>query len=132
MHLQIENQNEREMNLIFSFVSDYTWKRVYLYLVHNALRIHPTSTLWSEVCDQELSIGGMMKMRQSLFKQVSAREILFDGFSDPLLTVGSMFAKPGGNIGFKKHMNVWEDKRDFSLFTYVLFSIFQKIYLYGY
>ena len=47
-----------------------------------------------------------MRMRPSLFKQVSAREILFDGFSDPLLTVGSMFAKPGGNIGFTKHTYV--------------------------
>ena len=46
---------------------------------------------------QELSIGGMMKMRPSLFKNVSAREILFDGFSDPLLTVGSLFARPGSN-----------------------------------
>lgn len=45
---------------------------------------------------KELSIGGMMKMRPSLFKNVSAREILFDGFSDPLLTVGSLFATPGG------------------------------------
>ena len=34
-------------------------------------------------------------MRPSLFKNVSAREILFDGFSDPLLTVGSLFATPG-------------------------------------
>ena len=46
---------------------------------------------------QELSIGGMMKMRPSLFKNVSAREILFDGFTDPLLTVGSLFARPGSN-----------------------------------
>ena len=38
-----------------------------------------------------------MKMRPSLFKNVSAREILFDGFSDPLLTVGSLFATPGKN-----------------------------------
>ena len=38
-----------------------------------------------------------MKMRPSLFKNVSAREILFDGFSDPLLTVGSLFARPGSN-----------------------------------
>lgn len=45
---------------------------------------------------QELSIGGMMKMRPSLFRNVSAGEILFDGFSDPLLTVGSLFAAPGG------------------------------------
>lgn len=36
-----------------------------------------------------------MKMRPSLFRNVSAGEILFDGFSDPLLTVGSLFAAPG-------------------------------------
>ena len=47
------------------------------------------------LCPQELSIGGMMKMRPSLFRNVSAGEILFDGFSDPLLTVGSLFAAPG-------------------------------------
>ena len=37
-----------------------------------------------------------MKTRVSLFKNVTARELLFDGYSDPLLTMGSLFAKPGG------------------------------------
>ena len=37
-----------------------------------------------------------MKTRVSLFKKVTARELLFDGYSDPLLTMGSLFAKPGG------------------------------------
>ena len=55
---------------------------------------------------QELSIGGMMKMRASLFKSVSAGEILFDGFSDPLLTVGSLFAKPGQSIDYRKYFNL--------------------------
>ena len=48
-----------------------------------------------EFCPQELSIGGMLKMRPSLFREVSAREILFDGYSDVLLTMGSLFSKPG-------------------------------------
>ena len=55
-----------------------------------------------KLCPQELSIGGMMKMRPSLFRNVSAGEILFDGFSDPLLTVGSLFAAPGRILRLSK------------------------------
>jgi len=44
---------------------------------------------------QEFAIGGMLRSRTSLFINVTAREILFDGYTDFLLTTGSFFAKAG-------------------------------------
>ena len=56
-----------------------------------------------------------MKMKQSIFKTVSAGELLFDGYSDPLLTMGSYFAKSNGipmdKFGwfYKRNGTTWSD-----------------------
>jgi len=45
---------------------------------------------------QEYAIGGMLKTKSSLFINVTARELLFEGYTDALLTMGSFFAQDTG------------------------------------
>ena len=40
---------------------------------------------------QEFMMRSTLSWRPSLFTQKTARELLFDGFSDPLLTAGAFF-----------------------------------------
>ena len=40
---------------------------------------------------QEFMMRSTLNWRPSLFTQKTARELLFDGFSDPLLTAGAFF-----------------------------------------
>ena len=53
-------------------------------------------------------------MKNSLFMKVSARDILFDGYSDALLTAGSFFAKsscPMDKFGwfYQRNGTTWSD-----------------------
>lgn len=63
----------------------------------------------------EWSMSGMFKFRLSLFTNRTARDLLFDGYSDPLMTAGSFFAKEGGvpkdKFGwfYKRNGTTWSD-----------------------
>jgi len=62
-----------------------------------------------------LTMSGIMKTRSSLFTKKTAKELLFDGYSDPLLTMGSFFAKDNGipmdKFGwfYKRNGTTWSD-----------------------
>merc|ERR1712241_75883 len=66
---------------------------------------------------QEFGMKGMMTARGSLFTTKTARSLLFDGYSDPLLTFGSMFAADNGipmdRFGwfYKRNGTSWSDGR---------------------
>ena len=68
---------------------------------------------------QEFTMKGMMAARGSLFTTKTARSLLFDGYTDTLLTVGSFFtpADPAGipmdRFGwfYKRNGTTWSDGR---------------------
>jgi len=63
----------------------------------------------------EWTMSGVMKTRDSLFTKRSAKDLLFDGYSDPLMTMGSIFAKKGlipkDKFGwfYKRNGTTWSD-----------------------
>jgi len=66
---------------------------------------------------QELTMSGMMSTRLSLFTTKTARSLLFEGYTDTLLTFGSMFAADNGipkdKFGwfYKRNGTSWSDGR---------------------
>eukprot|EP00092_Neocalanus_flemingeri_P015544 GFUD01016826.1.p1 GENE.GFUD01016826.1~~GFUD01016826.1.p1 ORF type:complete len:503 (+),score=103.28 GFUD01016826.1:2-1510(+) len=63
----------------------------------------------------ENSMYWIMKTRSSLFTNKTAKDLLFDGYSDSLLTMGSFFVKEGGvpkdKFGwfYKRNGTTWSD-----------------------
>ena len=63
----------------------------------------------------EISTGTMLSFRSGLFTTRPARELLFEGYSDPLMTMGSLFAKDNGipmdKFGwfYKRNGTTWSD-----------------------
>jgi len=63
----------------------------------------------------EKSMAGMYAMRDSLFTNKTAQDLLFDGYSDSLMTAGNMFAKKGlipkDKFGwfYKRNGTTWSD-----------------------
>ena len=63
----------------------------------------------------ELSMAGMFQFRDSFFTNRTARELLFEGYSDSLLTAGSLFteesAVPKDKFGwfYKRNGTTWND-----------------------
>jgi len=142
---QVENGDKPDLEEVGPFTYREELERVNEEFYDNGTVSYETKKNWFFLCDQsaslesvittvdvpvlataefgrgnyfmELSNYGMFQTRSGLFVNRTARELLFEGSRDPLLDVGSLFAKKGGipmdKFGwfYKRNGTTWSDGR---------------------